>query len=254
MPRQYLADYYRTVEPDERRTIAFFVDAIRDARPDEPILFFGVGPTLHHVFLAANTASEIYLGDYLPANLREIERWLERDPKAHDWRPFARYTLACEGSAEPSEAQVTEREEATRAKITRLMQVDLRNPNPLGERSAEPYGTVISAYCADSATDDLATWQTYMRRIAGMVRPGGTFITAALRHSRGYRVGGNLFPSANVDEDDLQAVLQPFFEEDLRIEACELTESSTKGYSSIILAQARHRCAAAIGQRSACEP
>ena len=99
VPRDYLRDYYSVVEPDEHRTIAFFVDAIRDAEPDEPVLFFGVGPTLHHVFLAARKASEIHLGDYLPANLREIERWIERDPAAHDWRPFVRYTLECEGFA-----------------------------------------------------------------------------------------------------------------------------------------------------------
>ena len=167
IPGQYLDDYYRTVEPDERRTIAFFVDAIREAPPDEPILVFGVGPTLHHVFLAAGKASEIHLGDYLPANLREIQRWLERDPGAHDWRPFVRYTLECEGAAAPSAAQVTEREELTRARITRLVAVDLRRDEPLGKGGEATYGTVISAYSADSATADHAIWQAYMRRVAG---------------------------------------------------------------------------------------
>ena len=32
VPREYLADYYSAVEPDERETIAFFVDAMRDVR------------------------------------------------------------------------------------------------------------------------------------------------------------------------------------------------------------------------------
>ncbi len=163
VPREYLADYYSAVEPDERRTIAFFVDAMRDAAPGEPVLFFGVGPTLHHVFLAAGKASEIHLGDYLPANLREIERWIARDAAAHDWRPFVRYTLECEGLACPDGRADREREEITRAKITAMLQVDVRRADPLGERDRQPYGTVISAYCADSATDDRArgrpTWR-----------------------------------------------------------------------------------------------
>ena len=75
--------------------------------PDEPVLLFGVGPTLHHVFLTAGTAAEIHLAEYLPANLREIERWLVGAPDAHDWRPFVEYTLECEGVAEPTEDQVT---------------------------------------------------------------------------------------------------------------------------------------------------
>jgi NNMT/PNMT/TEMT family protein len=111
VPREYLDDYYRTVEPDELKTIEFFVDAVREARAGEPILLFGVGPTLHHVFLAAEKASELHLADYLPANLREIERWIERDATAHDWRPFVHYTLQCEGIAAPTDAQVAAREE-----------------------------------------------------------------------------------------------------------------------------------------------
>ena len=190
MPEEYLADYYAVVEPDELETIAFFTDAMRETTPDEPILFFGTGPTLHHVFLSADRASEIHLADYLPQNLAAIERWLQRDPGAHDWRPFVRYTLECEGERAPTEAQLAEREELTRAKVTRLLEADAGDREPVGER----YGTVVSAYCADSATADRATWEAYMRHIAGLVRPGGVFITAALRRSRSYLVGGKHVP------------------------------------------------------------
>ena len=106
MPGEYLADYYAVVEPDEVETIAFFTEAIRETAAGEPVLFFGTGPTLHHVFLSAGRASEIHLADYLPQNLAEIERWLRRDPGAHDWRPFVRYTLECEGLRAPSDAQL----------------------------------------------------------------------------------------------------------------------------------------------------
>jgi hypothetical protein len=34
VPREYLADYYSVVEPDERHTIAFFVDVMRDLEAD----------------------------------------------------------------------------------------------------------------------------------------------------------------------------------------------------------------------------
>ena len=210
VPGEYLSDYYSVVEPDERRTIAFFVDAMQEVAPDEPVLFFGVGPTLHHVFLAAGKASEIHLGDYLPANLREIKRWIARDAVAHDWRPFVRYTLQCEGIAFPTEEQITEREDITRAKITSLLEVDIRRTDPLGAHEMPSYGTVISAFCADSATDDHGTWETYMKRIAGLVRPGGMLVTAALRRSSGYLVGGKTFPSADIDENDMRAVLEPF--------------------------------------------
>lgn len=231
VPGEYLADYYREVEADELETIAFFVDAIRRAPAGEPVLFFGVGPTLHHVFLAAPHASEIHLADYLPANLREIERWIERCPDAHDWRPFVRYTLQCEGIAEPADEQIARREELTRARITRLLQVDARMAQPLDER----YATVVSAYCADSATDDRGTWETFMRNIGSLVRPGGVFLTSALRRCRYYVVGGKRFPSANVDEHDLRAVLGP----EAVVETRELAEHAAQGYRGIVLAWAQ---------------
>jgi NNMT/PNMT/TEMT family len=235
VPREYLADYYSEVEPDERETIAYFVEAMKQAEPGEPVLLFGVGPTLHHVFLAAGKASEIHLADYLPANLREIERWLERDPEAHDWRPFVGYTLECEGLADPTAEEIAAREELTRAKITRLLQADARREQPL----ARQYGTVISAYCADSATGDRATWEAFMAHIAGLVRPGGTFITAALRRCRRYMVGGKPFPSANVDEDDLRTVLEPGFAGGIAVEARALAGHEAQGYSGIVLGWAR---------------
>ncbi len=235
VPGEYLADYYAVVEPDEVETIAFFTEAIRETTAGEPVLFFGTGPTLHHVFLSAGRASEIHLADYLPQNLAEIERWLRRDPGAHDWRPFVRYTLECEGLRAPSDAQLAEREALTREKVTRLLAADAGDREPVAER----YGTVVSAYCADSATSDRATWERYMRHISGLVRPGGVFITAALRRSSSYLVGGKRFPSADVDEHDLRAVLEPDF--DCEIVVREVPEHARLGYAGIVLVRASRR-------------
>jgi hypothetical protein len=245
VPRDYLADYYSAVEPDELETIRFFAGAIEQASPGEPALYFGVGPTLHHVFLAAPHVSEIHLGDYLPENLREIERWIDRDPDAHDWRAFVRYTLECEGIADPTDDQIGMREELTRARITRLVEVDARQAPPPGDR----YATVVSAYCADSATADRDTWARYMRHICAYVRPGGLFVTSALRHSEGYRVGERWFPSANVDAHDLRVVLAAEFER-ATVETCELAEHTSQGYAGILLASAR-RGVGASGARQA---
>ena len=233
VPQEYLADYYRVVEPDERETIAFFAEAMNAAPAGEAVLVFGTGPTLHHVFLAAPRASEIHLADYLPANLAEIERWRRRDPAAHDWRAFVRYTLQCEGLIAPTDADITRREELTRSKITRLLQLDARHPVALERR----YATVISAYCADSATDDRATWETLMENITDLVGPGGLFITAALRNCRSYLVADKRFPSANVDEHDLRRVLASDFSP--RVHVRELQGHQAQGYSSIVLADAR---------------
>jgi hypothetical protein len=80
-----------------------------------------------------------------------------------------------------------------------------------------------------------------MHRIASMVRPGGTLLLAALRHSKGYRVGGKLFPSANISERDVAKALQTHFSpENVNLRVCQLSKVS-KGYEGIILAEAVDR-------------
>jgi hypothetical protein len=251
VPRDYLTDYYDSVQADERATIAFFVDSLRHATPGTPVLLFGVGPTMHHVFLTAVAATEIHLAEYLPNNLSEIERWIQRAPDAHNWRPFVERTLECEGVVCPTHEQVRDREELTRAKVTSLLAGDARLPNPLGVHGAAPYDTVISAYCADSATADVATWERYMRHIGGLVKPGGLLITAALRHSTGYNVGARTFPSACVGESDLIRALAPEFDwDDGLIQVRDLpTTDESHGYASIMLARVRRRCDESLGLR-----
>ena len=234
-PADYLHDYYRDVEPDELATIHFLVREIAGATPGRPVLFFGTGPTLHHVFLAAPVGSELHLGDYLDCNLDELRRWLDRDPAAHDWTPFVRYTLMCEGSPAPTDADVRRRDDLVRSRVTRLLHVDGRVPSE-GPR----YATVVSAYCADSATSTPRAWAAFMANVLDRVEPGGLLLTAMLRRSHGYRVGDSTFPSAGVDETHLRRLVRACWGTvDGPVEVHRLRDQPAHGYAGIVLAALR---------------
>ncbi len=246
-PRAYLAEYYSRIEADERHAIAFFAAAFAAMPPGQRVLVYGAGPTLHHVFLAAAKASEIHLADYLPGNLAEIRRWLSRDPAAHDWRPFVAYTLQCEGIGAPSGEQIAAREELARRKVTRLLAADLRTFPILDPIGSGPYDVVLSAFCADSATSDRAEWRRFMLQIGALARSGGWLLTAALRRTRGYLVGGGLFPSADLDDGDLAAVLRAQVPDgdmpdgEITVLSVDLEEVHAKGYSGVLLGKCRRR-------------
>jgi hypothetical protein len=204
------------------------------------MLCFGCGPALHHVFLTAGRATEVYLADYLPRNLEEIERWRRRAPAAHDWTPFVRYTLLCESGAEPSEGEIAARTDAIRQSISGLVQADAGLIDPLGSQFRGRFATVLSPFCADSATDDKGVWARYSHNIASLVGAGGLMLTSALRHCRGYRVGNRHFPSADVDESDMQRVLnEDFLPDTVSVEVRETLEHRDQGYAGILLASAR---------------
>ncbi len=241
-PQDYLRDYYTLVEPDEIETIRFIAEAARRLTDPSPVLVFGCGPTLHHVFPVAPYASEIHLADYLPGNLEEIMAWINRRGPFHDWRPFVRYCLRCEGMAAPTDADIAAREDMVRDKITRCSQADAGDDDSLGPLCRAAYRVVVSCYCADSATGDKAVWNRYMTNITSMVGRRGFFVTAALRTAAYYRVGERFFPSAAVDERDLRTILDRELGEDVVVETRVVPEHEALGYTGVLLGHAVKRC------------
>jgi len=239
VPRDYLGEYYSgEVTEDELSTIKYFVEQFR-AAPPGPVLCFGCGPTLHHVFLAAPRAAEIYLCDYLPENLAEIERWRRQEPDAHDWSVFVRYTLLCESGVAASSSEVNVRTELLRAKIAGLLPADASLSDPLGSEFRGRFAAVLSPYCAESASSDKATWARFCRNIASLVRPGGLFLTSAVRLCKQYKSGARFFPATPIDEHDLREVLERDFRADtIEVEVRELPNHESQGFSGTLLARA----------------
>lgn len=236
-PRAYLGEYYRELQQDERSTMRFFVEGMRQA-PEGPALCFGCGPTLHHVFLTVPRATEVVLADYLPANLEEIRRWQDGEPGAHDWTPFVRYTLESEGAAS-ADPDVAARMGLLRARIARLVHADASLADPLGPEFRGRFAAVLSPYCAEAATADKAEWVRYCRNIATLVRPGGLFMTSAVRRCHRYRAGNRFFPTAFIDEDDMRAVLeQDFAPGTIEVRGHDVPDHEAQGFSGIVLARA----------------
>lgn len=238
VPRDYLAEYYRELQEDERSTLRYFVEQFR-AAPPGPVLCFGCGPTLHHVFLAAPRTTEIYLADYLPDNLAEIERWRQRASDAHDWSVFIRYTLHCESGLEPSAAEISARAELLRSRIARLLPADATLPDPLGGEFRGHFAAVLSPYCAEAVTSEKPAWVQVCRNIASLVRPGGLFLTSAVRLCEQYKSGSRFFPATPIDENDLRDVLRQDFRADsVEVEVRGLRDHASQGFSGILLARA----------------
>ena len=62
-PEQYLASYYRSVQPDEQATV-------------------------HHLFPFARSAHMIHVAGYLECDLGAVADWMTGAPDCHDWSCF----------------------------------------------------------------------------------------------------------------------------------------------------------------------
>ena len=233
-------EYYSRVEPTERHTLRFVVNALAALRPGALALEFGCGPTVHHLVPLAARAAEIHAADLLPDNLRAIRRWQMGAADSHDWSAFTRETLRLEGIESPSAHDIFMREDLVRRRLTRCVLGDARLQHPLGPQFARRYDCVISLFCADSATSSLADWMRYTRNITSLLAPGGLLVLAALRHCRSYFVGGVRFPSPCIDERHLQLALNAagLAREQQAIEVAEVPDQRSHGFDSIVMASA----------------
>lgn len=232
----YLEEYYSSVETDEQYTLAFLIAQL-EGHSKQRGLEFGAGPTLHRAIAMSAYVNEINFADYLQDNLNIARLWQEQSTLAHNWNPFTRYILECEGRA-ADETSINAREELTRLKLAQYLQGDIRSTQPLGAHPTNRplYDLVICCYCADGITQSKQDWFTYMRNVSSLVAPGGLFLTAALRNCSQYRVAGLHFPCANVNETDMETSLNSCQFTDIQILVRDVPDLVTHGYESIVMA------------------
>lgn len=226
--------------PDETATLDFLLHHLKRANiKNATMLEIGCGPMVINSIAIAPYVSQIHMADYLKKNLTEIKLWKRHSPAAFSWNHFTNYILKKEGKT-PSQSALKNREEEARNKITRLLFCDLRHDKPLdtASKKGKKYPIVVSPYCADSITASKTTWKRYMRNLLGLVDDGGSIIIGALRNTRFYKINGDRFPSAFVNEKDLRRSLleEGFDPKSIKIKVVATPSCSKLGFRSIMFA------------------
>lgn len=241
-PDDYLKQYYTTatIPSDE---LAIYHLVIQYLQAEQPhfvkALDFGCGPTVHHLIPFVPYVEEFHLADYLPANLLALQQWLYGEPGAHNWDMYIKGVLQLEGIAQPSPAELEMRKAQMRGKASRVKQGNLFWKHPL--KDGATYPLVLSFYCADSATHSKNRWRIFMRHLFNLIAPRGTLMLSALHNAAQYKVGTGSFPSAQVNENDMYAILSEghFCKKTLDIRIIDTPGWEEEGFDSIILVKAQ---------------
>lgn len=62
------------------------------------LIDIGSGPTIYQLLSACESFKEIVVSDYTDQNLRELQKWLKKEPGAFDWSPVVTYVCDLEGN------------------------------------------------------------------------------------------------------------------------------------------------------------
>lgn len=239
---EYIRDYYRhSVAPDEQVAIQFQIAFLRrSGRRFSRAVEYGCGPTLMRALAASAYVESLDMTDRLAGNLAHVRRWAA-GAQADDWSRFTEYVLRCEGVAAPSPEEVCLRELRTRGVIAEILLTDARHRQPLGPERTGAYDLLISGFCLDCVSQSKAVWRRCMRNVFGLLEPGGSFVLLALRGCKGYRVGDQWFPGADIQLGDWRAGLLECQADAAHLEVAEheLPSHAGQGYAGILLACGR---------------
>lgn len=243
-PQAYLRQYHsQDFLPDDeeaiyRRLVAFLK---RIGRTYQRALDFGCGPTVYLDPPLAPYVGELHLADYLPENLREIEKWLRGEAGAHNWDNQIKHALEIEQQAPVGQDAVEERKRLMRQKVAALKTCDVRQPQPLG--AGVVYDLVFSAYCVDAVTDSKQEWQRLMSNLLSLCANGGTVALISASKASRYKVEDISFPEASVDEADIAAALAAagFDPRHTEIETVPIKTWAELAFDSIVIAIATKR-------------
>ncbi|KAG7227959.1 hypothetical protein INR49_005580, partial [Caranx melampygus] len=155
----------------------------------EMLVDIGSGPTLYQVLSGCEVFNKVLLTDFLEVNRQELKHWLQEKEGCNlDWTPYLQHVCKLEGRRTSA---WTEKAAKLRQVVTDILPVDVHRPQPLAPGALPSAGAdcLVSCFCLESVSPDLAAFTRALGHIGRLLRPGGhLLLIGALGES--YYFGG----------------------------------------------------------------
>ncbi|XP_075415760.1 phenylethanolamine N-methyltransferase [Tenrec ecaudatus] len=151
------------------------------------LIDIGSGPTVYQLLSACAHFEDITLTDFLEVNRQELGLWLREEPGAFNWSEYSRHVCLIEGKGESWQ----EKERQLRARVKRILPIDVHQPQPLGAGSPAPLpaDALVSTFCLEAVSPDLASFQRALDHITTLLRPGGHLLLIGALEESWYLAG-----------------------------------------------------------------
>ena len=210
-PWMYL-QYYQEINVGHRFSLNFlheFYKSYESSPVGLKILEFGAGPIICFQISAALYASEIVLSEYVEKNREVLQMWLDRDPKAPNWKPFFECVVQELEGKSKEEAEM--RQEKLRRVVKAVIPCDITKDSPIDPAYCGPYDVLFSSLCLDSACTSLEEYTEGLRKFAKYIKPGGKLVLQSVSKSEDtmfYMVGKDKFSGCSVNAECLTTTLE----------------------------------------------
>ncbi|XP_068119722.1 nicotinamide N-methyltransferase-like [Hyperolius riggenbachi] len=208
-PKAYLTAFFTmTVNAKENEFLQFVLKHLAQIFNSgqvkgETLIDIGTGPTIHQLLSACEAFENIIASDFTDKNREEFEAWLTNQPGAFDWSPVVKHVCQLEGDR----ISWTEKEAHLRKAIKQVLKCDVLKSNPMDPVVLPQADCVLSSECLEGACKDLGAYDTALKNISTLLKPGGHMVLVSPLECPYYMVGDIKFSSLFVTEASIRESL-----------------------------------------------
>ena len=169
------------------------------------LLEFGGGPAIAPLISVAPYVDQITFSAYLESERKEVELWKHGREGAHNWSSHFKYVVNEVESIAGDDAW-REREDLLRRRITSIVPCDALCDNPLLSRQ-ELHELVSTSLCLEAACTTYAQYKEVVKKMIGLLKPGGFFMIVSPECATYYKFGGKKWPCLYVTLENVKEAL-----------------------------------------------
>ncbi|MEE6514424.1 hypothetical protein FKM82_022527 [Ascaphus truei] len=153
---------------------------------------------------ASDYFKEIIMFESSDVSIREIEKWLKKEPGAVDFSHAAMFVCELEGKS----AGWEEKEEKVRRAVTRVVKCDFTKANPLDPVVVPQADGLISVWYLDVISKDHVSYLSNLKKMSSFLKVGGHLILFVALNASYYMIDQHKFSALTYDEEFAKKALR----------------------------------------------
>ena len=219
---------------------AFFKDVQIPPTSEYSVLDYGCGPAIANVISSAKVATEVVLAEYTEKNREAVQKWLDKESTAWNWRPFFEHIVVTLEGKSPNEA--IEREERLRSITRAVVPCDITQDPPIAEGFGGPYDTVMCMLSIEAGCHTHEEYKAAVKRVHQLIKSGGFLLLySTVRRDTStlgwYKVGDETFTEIPLSLEFVYATLKEANLLIVKTECLEIPEYHTPERAAFIVAK-----------------
>ncbi|MEE6484636.1 hypothetical protein FKM82_013953 [Ascaphus truei] len=170
----------------------------------DTLIEVSIGAAITHLLIASDYFKEIIMLESFDVSIREIEKWLKKEPGAIDRSHAARFACELEGKSDGWE----EKEEKVRRAVTRVVKCDFTKANPLEPVVVPQADGLISMWYLEAASKDHDSYLSNLKKMSSFLKVGGHLILFVFLNVSYYMLDQHKFSMLTYDEEFAKKALR----------------------------------------------